>query len=131
MPEFIDDGSPEGVVFGREGGKVALFGGEPVDRPVVAAVEGPVSLFTLRARIASLEQALALLGAVAFDGESGPSIPDPEPGEESYTVLYGIGFIAYYGEDEAEYRDEVPSGAEEGSLYGEFWIYYGENIAVY
>lgn len=135
MPEFIDDGSPDGATFGREGGKIGLYGGSPVARPTItAATTSVVSLAYLRARISRLEQALLSLGIVAFDGLSGPIVPDPDEPfpPESYAVIYG-GLPAYYGEDEAIYQDEdvLPPGEEAGSLYGEYVLQYGEKLALY
>lgn len=130
MPDFVDVGDDEGAILGREGGKIALYGNEPVRKPIITAVStSSVTLAYLRSRIGKLEQALALLGIIAFDGQAGPDVPD-EPTPQSYAVIYGSGVFGYYGDDEATYQDP-DSGVTEGSLYGSLYIRYGDIIAVY
>lgn len=134
MPDYIDDGGDEGAIFGRHGGKIALFGGTPMEQPVLSALStSSATLAYLRARIGRLESVLYSLGIVVFDGMSGPAVPDTPPPEDVFGVLYGEGFVGYYGDDEATYQDAEPAPGEDdvSSLYGEFFVRYGDDHAVY
>jgi len=62
--EYLDDGNPDGSVFGRSTGKIGFYGlSTPIVKPTVTLGEG-TTITLLKADVLAIVTALAALGLV-------------------------------------------------------------------
>lgn len=64
---YVDNGDDDGAVLGRTAGKIAFFGGTPVEQPTVTSITTTTSTTTLlELRLSRVEAALEALNLVTF-----------------------------------------------------------------